>query len=202
MDHCSPFSALLFQRSLSCLFGSCVSCSRGISRQDICHKPRTQGTTLAPNGWALFSSSYQRAQVFLMELINCLLPSGGDMTPLVRSLAYFSWPVTAWQSYASVAVEVGLSSRLCLSGTIERRIKSRSTLVFKKGGAKQGVSWATSDAAGYHTGSYVGVSDDLPIDHQGCLVLHHAADAAEQGRNGKGTGRDGLPVYTFNASWI
>ena len=202
MDHCSPFSALLFQCSLSCLFGSCVSCSRGISRQDICYKPRTQGTTLALDGWALFSSSYQRAQVFLMELINCLLPSGGDMTPPVRSLASFSWSATAWQSYASVAVEAGLSSRLSPSGTIERRIKSRSALVSKKGGARQGVSWATSGAAGYHTGSYVGVSDDLPIDHQGCLVLHHAAGAAERGRNGEGTGRDKPLATTFNASWI
>ena len=202
MDHCSPFSALLFQRSLSCLFGSCVSCSRGISRQDICHKPRTQGTTLAPNGWALCSSSYQRAQVFLKELIHCLLPSGGDMTPPVMSLRSCFWPVTAWQSYASVAVEGGLSSRPCLFGTIERRLKPRSALVSKKGGAKRGVSWATSGAAGYHTGSYVGVAGGLRIDHQGCLEPHHAVGAAVRGRNGAGTGRDGLPVTTFNASWI
>ena len=200
MDHCSPFSALLFQRSLSCLFGSCASCSRSISRQVICHHTRTQGTTLAPNGWALCSPSYQRAQVFLMELINCLLPSGGDMTPPVRSLAYFSWPATAWQSYASVAVEGGLSSRPCLFGTIERRIKSRSALVSKKGGARRGVSWATSGAAGYHTGSYVGVSDDLQIDRQGCLVLHHAVGAPEQGRRGEGTGREEPLETTFDVS--
>ena len=188
MDHCSPFSMLLFQRSLSCLSGSCASCSRSISRQVICHHTRTQGMTLAPNGWALCSSSYQRAQVFLKELIHCLLPSGGDMTQPVMSLHSCFWPVTAWQSYASVAVEGGLSSRPCLFGTIERRLKPRSALVSKKGGARQGVSWATSGAAGYHTDSYVGVSGDLQIDHQGCLVLHHAAGAAKRGRNGKGTG--------------
>ena len=202
MDHCSPYSNLLFQRSLSCVGGSCVSCLRRTSRQDLTSPTRTQNTTLAPNGWAHCSSSYQRAHVFLMGLNHCRLPSGGGMTPSVRSLGCYSWPATAWQSYAFVAVAASHFTGPRLFGTIARRRTSRSALVSEKGGARRGVSWATSDAAGYHTGSYVGVSGDLRIDQQDCLVLHHAAGAAEQERNGEGIGRSEPFATTFNASWM